>query len=141
MFGPVGLQALYPPNPNTQPIFIPQVHQRTMYPPHGSFHQPVPYVPHHTQQASTASEFQVKQNHESYGAPITWDRCQNDVVQGSEGQRMHVVGQEGQLAVVNQSEERVVDNRLEQSIITQPPENYMTNSEHVAPAKDVTLSG
>ncbi|RZC53434.1 hypothetical protein C5167_012269 [Papaver somniferum] len=28
VYGPVGLQALYPPNPNTQPVFVPQEHQQ-----------------------------------------------------------------------------------------------------------------
>lgn len=70
MFGPVGLQALYPPNPNTQPIFIPQVHHQTMYPPQGHFHQPVPYVPH--AHGASVCEPQIGQNH-------TWDASQNDM--------------------------------------------------------------
>ncbi|KAF5188421.1 hypothetical protein FRX31_021991 [Thalictrum thalictroides] len=138
MFGPVGLQALYPPNPNTQPIFIPQVHQQNMYAPPSSFHQPVAYVPH-AQHAATVSESQVIQNPEGDGAHVTWYGSQNEVDAASEGQ-------EGQLAIgnipensVTRSEENFVYNPSEASVLP-PQESTMTVSEHVAFAKDESIT-
>ncbi|KAL5728307.1 hypothetical protein ACHQM5_001406 [Ranunculus cassubicifolius] len=70
LFGPLGLQALYPPNPNTQPIFIPQAHhhQPTMYAPDGSFnHQGVPSYgqPPHVNQNDMPLQFNGQQGNES----------------------------------------------------------------------------
>ncbi|PIA50206.1 hypothetical protein AQUCO_01300739v1 [Aquilegia coerulea] len=145
MFGPVGLQALYPPNPNTQPIFIPQVHQQNMYAPPSSFHQPVAYVPH-AQHAATVSESQLEQNPEGDGAHVTWYGSQNEVDPASEGHQGAIMRQEGQLATGNipensvaRSEEKIVDNPSEASVLP-PQENTMTVSEHVAFAKDKSVT-
>lgn len=45
MYGPVGLQALYPPNPLSQTLFHSQGPQQAFYGPQGSYPPPEPYVP------------------------------------------------------------------------------------------------
>ncbi|CAK9181934.1 unnamed protein product [Ilex paraguariensis] len=64
MYGPMGLQALYPPNPITQKLLHPQGHQQAFYGPQGSYPPPQAYVPPQTYHAapemtSTGPGYQV----------------------------------------------------------------------------------
>lgn len=134
MFGPLGLQALYPPNPNTQPMFVPQVHHQTMYASQGHFHQPAAYVPH--AQGATFSEPQTH---------VTWDGSQNDMPLEFKGPEGAIVGQgqpvvgympESNVAVL---EEKAPNNHSETSV---PPhsKNTVNVSENVSSAKDEAIT-
>ncbi|XAR70460.1 hypothetical protein NMG60_11027313 [Bertholletia excelsa] len=46
MYGPMGLQALYPPNPLSQTLYLPQDPQQAVYGQHGSYPPPAPYITH-----------------------------------------------------------------------------------------------
>uniref|UniRef100_A0A5B7ALQ0 U1-type domain-containing protein n=1 Tax=Davidia involucrata TaxID=16924 RepID=A0A5B7ALQ0_DAVIN len=63
MYGPMGLQALYPPNPISQTLFPPQGPQQAFYGPQGSYPPPGAYMPpqpHHA--ALVGSGFQQNPN-------------------------------------------------------------------------------
>ncbi|KAF6141684.1 hypothetical protein GIB67_001236, partial [Kingdonia uniflora] len=86
MYGPVGLQALYPPNPNVQPIYVPQVQyhqpqyhqpqyqQPAMYSPQGSY---LPYQAHQT--AAFNFPQQAQQSFGSQEAQVTLNGNQSDI--------------------------------------------------------------
>uniref|UniRef100_A0A7N2N2R1 U1-type domain-containing protein n=1 Tax=Quercus lobata TaxID=97700 RepID=A0A7N2N2R1_QUELO len=68
MYGPMGLQALYPPNPIAQTLF-PQGHQQPYYAPPGSLPSSGPYVTPQAQQAASTAigtdpQFQQHPNHQ-----------------------------------------------------------------------------
>ncbi|CAL5355916.1 hypothetical protein CsSME_00044718 [Camellia sinensis var. sinensis] len=78
MYGPMGLQALYPPNPIAQSLFVPQGPQQAFYGPQGSYPPPGSYMPpqaHHSalSAAGTGSEFQQNPNHQVSGASYDFD--------------------------------------------------------------------
>lgn len=75
MYGPVGLQVLYPPNPIAQTLLHPQGHQQQGFygPPSGSFPPQGPYMPHQAHQAvppSAGAGAQFQQNAISQGSEV-----------------------------------------------------------------------
>lgn len=55
MYGPMGLQALYPPNPIAQTLYLPQGHQQPYNGPHGSFPPSGPYMTTQAHQAPSTA--------------------------------------------------------------------------------------
>uniref|UniRef100_A0A2N9GH96 U1-type domain-containing protein n=1 Tax=Fagus sylvatica TaxID=28930 RepID=A0A2N9GH96_FAGSY len=55
MYGPMGLQALYPPNPIAQTLYLPQGHQQPYNGPQGSFPPSGPYMTTQANQAASTA--------------------------------------------------------------------------------------
>ncbi|KAK3039484.1 hypothetical protein RJ639_028066 [Escallonia herrerae] len=62
MYGPVGLQALYPPNPIAQTLFHPQGPQQGHYGPQGSYPPPGSYMHPQAVQAAAGTDSHFQQN-------------------------------------------------------------------------------
>ncbi|OVA16120.1 zinc finger protein [Macleaya cordata] len=127
MYGPVGLQALYPPNPNTQSIFVPQVqhHQQPIYIPPQQ--QMMAYGPPQGQQiaaAAAASEPKVSLDSEMQQGPqVTPGGGQLAGSVEPEGQQQGAAAatleQEGQQTVGTTSQNGVSESEVK--VVTDPP--------------------
>lgn len=88
MYGPTGLQALYPPNPIAQSFVAPG--QQSFYSPQGPFPQPAGYFPSQAHQAAPAAagfDPQFLQNSMSQQSDVTFESGgQNPAIVASSGQ-------------------------------------------------------
>lgn len=106
MYGPMGLQALYPPNPIAQTLLHPQGHQQQgFYSPPGSFPPQGPYMPPQAHQAAPPAAGAVTQFQ------------QNAIPQGSEAHPGS--GSEAVVSVVHEPQQqfaRVESGRKEEPL-------------------------
>lgn len=149
-FGPVGLQALYPPNPSAQSaVFIAQGHPQAYYGHQGSLPRVSAYgIPQAQEAAVTAATGSepLVQRYESQGSHVMLDPgSQKAVTVESEGQKLSAaVVAEGQQAVsvetqsensISASEGKGVSPALD-NLVVPPPGNVTTIAGNVLPAAD-----
>ncbi|XP_010258936.1 PREDICTED: glutenin, high molecular weight subunit DX5-like [Nelumbo nucifera] len=96
MFGPVGLQALYPPSPSAHSTFvITQGHQQAFYSPHVFLPQQAAYRPPQAQQAAAASSQPQVQPLESQVTDVTLESGNEIAVAVESKKRQSVVVEMG----------------------------------------------
>ncbi|KAK2974985.1 hypothetical protein RJ640_012851 [Escallonia rubra] len=136
MYGPVGLQALYPPNPIAQTLFHPQGPQQAHYGPQGSYPPPGSYMHPQAVQAAAGTDSHFQQNPCQQVADATSVFGEQKALQEVQ-QQPASVGTETNQAVTVQSYGGNSATGSEITVLNHTFDNTIGNGEQV---KSVTLA-